>query len=99
MEQANIKLARHRNHLKFNLHCKNAKVIPASLNIVCPIKTQRARDTIDRARKGLLKERIRQNTQKITFLKDEIFTNLRVYKCNFPVFNLLKYATSVYTLF
>ena len=72
LEQPNIKLARHRNHLKFNLHCNDAKVIPASLNIACPIKTQTARDIIDRARKGLLKERIRQKTQKIKFLKEEI---------------------------
>ena len=68
--QGIIKLARHRNHLKCNLHCKDEKGIPASLNIACPIKTQKARDIIDRARKGLLKDRIRQNTQKIKFLKE-----------------------------
>ena len=47
-------------------------LILASLNTTCPIKTQRARDLIDSARKGLVKERIRQNSQKIKFLKDEI---------------------------
>ena len=67
LEQANIKLARHRNHLKFNLHCKDAKVILASLNIACPIKTQKARDIIDRARKGLLKERLDRTLRKSHF--------------------------------
>ena len=42
----------------------------ASLNnITCPIKTQRAKDIIDRTKRGLLKERIGQNVLKIGFLK------------------------------
>ena len=55
-----------RNHLKFNLRCKELDIILASLNLACLNKTQRARDTVDRAKRGLLRERIGQNVKRYT---------------------------------
>ena len=47
-------------------------VIPASVNLTCPIKTQRAMEIVDRAKRGLLRERIGQNVQNIGYLKRDI---------------------------
>ena len=51
-ELANVKLAKQKTHLKFNLQCKELDVMPASLNITCPIKTQRAKAIIIQPRQG-----------------------------------------------
>ena len=59
LEEQNVKLVKQRNQLKFNLHCKNQHVITASLNIVCPVKTEKGTNIIKIARKALLNERIR----------------------------------------
>ena len=59
------KLSRHRNHLVFGLRCKQEEVIPVSLKVKNPIRSQRAKDIIAEARKALLRERIRITTNKI----------------------------------
>ena len=67
MELQNVKLVRTRNHLKFNLRRKQLDVIPASLNQACPLKTQRAKDIVYRA-----KREDGQNVLKIGYLKRDI---------------------------
>ena len=66
------KLSRHRNHLVFNLRCKKEKVIPASLNIKSPIKTNIAENIVAKARKDLLCERIRINQNQIKDLNSQL---------------------------
>ena len=65
-------LSRYRNHLKYNLRCKDEGVIPASLNIASPVKTQKGMDIIRRAKASLLRERIGQNNGKIKRLQEDI---------------------------
>ncbi len=64
------KLARSRNHLVFNLRCKDEEVCPSSLKIKCPIKTKTAEDIVIKARKDLLRERIRITHNKVNHLED-----------------------------
>ena len=72
LEQTNVKLVQYCNHLKFNLNCKTEKVIQASLNIDCSIKSQRVGNRINRAQRGLSKKRIGLCTHKIKKLKEDI---------------------------
>ena len=66
------KLARNRNHLIFNLRCKDEEVCPPSLQIKCPIKTKTAQDIVIKARKDLLRERIRITQNKVNQLAENI---------------------------
>ena len=65
------KLARNRNHLVFNLRCKDEEICPSSLKIKCPIKTKTAEDIVLKARKDLLRERIRITQHTVSGLVDE----------------------------
>ena len=64
-------IARHRNHLVFNLRCKGECVIPPSLRLKCPINSDKARNIVEKARKNLLQKRIRLTNQKISNLQDK----------------------------
>ena len=66
------KLARNRNHLVFSLRCKEEGLTPASLNLKCPIRTQKAQDIISKAKRGLLCERIRVCVGTIKGLRNNI---------------------------
>ena len=79
LELQNVKLAQTRNHLKFNLRCKQLDIIPASLILACPIKTQRARYIVDRANRGLLRGGIWTNVLKIRYLKRDISERQKVF--------------------
>ena len=57
-----MKLAKTRNHLKFNLRCTNMNVMPFSLDLPCPVMPQRSRDIVEKAMRGLPNER---NGQKV----------------------------------
>ena len=70
-ENTTRQLARHRNHLVFNLKCKGECVIPPSLRLKCPINSVKARNIVEKARKNLLRERIRLTNQKISHLQDK----------------------------
>ena len=72
LEKCEKSLARHRNHLVFSLRCKDENVIPPSLRIKCPVRSENARRIVERARKGLLNERIRENNRSIDYLKKTI---------------------------
>jgi hypothetical protein len=79
-EKTTIKLARHRNHLRFNLRCKDLAITPTSLKLKTNIKTKRAADIIKRAEKALLRERIGLTHHKTKVLlkkKDEFECSLR----------------------
>ena len=65
------KIARHKNHLVFSLRCKDEGIIPSSLRIRSPINTSNARNIIEKARKGLLQERIRVTTNKLNTFESE----------------------------
>ena len=71
-EDSEIKLAKYRNHLKFNLRCKQEDVFPASLNIACPIKTAKGQEIIHRAKQALLRERINIVSNKIHTLQSNV---------------------------
>ena len=63
------KVSRHRNHLVFTLRCKDINVTPPSLSLKCPINTTNARRIVDKARKDLVRERIRVINNKLDAFK------------------------------
>ena len=85
MEQLTRKRARQRNHLRFNLRCRDEGIIPASLNIKTPIPTNNARKAVDRARKVLVKERIRCTSNTIKTINAEYEGQLQRWKQLFPL--------------
>ena len=71
LEKFGRKIARHRNHLVFTLRCKELSITPRSLKLKCPIKTNRAREIVDKAQQQLLRERIRVINNKISGYKQQ----------------------------
>ena len=63
------KISRHRNHLVFSLRCRDEGLTPPSLQLKCPINTSKARDIIQKAKRDLLRERIRVINNKLGNLK------------------------------
>ena len=68
-EKTSSQIANHRNHLKFNLRCRDLDVIPTSLRLRSTVKSEKARTIIRRAEKQLLRERINLTTRRIHTLK------------------------------
>ena len=66
------KVAKYRNHVVFNLRCRDEAVIPPSLRLKCPVKSKRAQEIVRKAEKDLVKERIRFNNNKLSSLKSDI---------------------------
>ena len=64
-EKLEKKIAAHRNHLHFTLHCKHHNVIPVSLRLKCAMKGRNAQNIIEKAQKGLLNERISEINKKL----------------------------------
>ncbi|XP_072025296.1 uncharacterized protein [Amphiura filiformis] len=71
LEGVGKKIARHRNHLVFNLRCKELHITPRSLQLKCPINTVKAREIVDKAKQQLVRERIRLINNKLESLKEE----------------------------
>ncbi|XP_014679428.1 PREDICTED: uncharacterized protein LOC106819296, partial [Priapulus caudatus] len=69
-ESLERKIARHKNHLVFTLRCKDENIVPSSLRLKCPIRTNRAKDIIEKAEKQLIRERIRSVSYKIKQYED-----------------------------
>ncbi|XP_072020328.1 uncharacterized protein [Amphiura filiformis] len=69
LENCEKKIQRHRNHLVYSLRCRDQKLTPPSLKLRCPVNTNKAKDIIKRAEKGLIRERIRVVNNKIKNLK------------------------------
>ncbi|XP_060756880.1 uncharacterized protein LOC132867932 [Neoarius graeffei] len=59
-EKCSRKLADYRNHLRFNLRCRQSNIIPTSLRLFSTVKGHRAEIILQKAQKRLLKERVRQ---------------------------------------
>ena len=59
------KLARHRNHLRFNLHCKHNGITPISLRLRTNVWGVQAENIIKRAERSLLGVRIGQTVGKV----------------------------------
>ena len=70
-ENTTRQLAHHRNHLVFNLRCNGECVIPPGLRLKCPINSVKARNIVEKARKNLLREKIRLTNQKISHLQEK----------------------------
>ena len=71
LEHLEEKRARQRNHLRFNLRCRDEGIIPTSLNIKNPIPTRNAERMVQKVRMALVKERIRCTANKIKNLETE----------------------------
>ena len=63
------KLARHKNHLIFNLRCSKSKILPPSLVIQPPIRTRNGYRIAERAGWQFLQERIRSTHFRKTILQ------------------------------
>ena len=74
LEELTRKVSRHRNHLVFTLRCKDINVAPPSLSLKCPINTTNARRIVDKARKDLVRERIRVINNKLDAFKEKKIT-------------------------
>ena len=59
------KLANFKNHRRFTLRCISQKITPVSLELKRNIPTKRGREIIDKAKKQLLEERVRQINNNI----------------------------------
>ena len=64
-------VARFKNHVVFNLRCKSSRLIPPSLRIKPPVRTERAAAIAEKASFGFLKERVRVSIQKKQRLEEE----------------------------
>ena len=65
LEKISRKLARFRNHLRFNLRCNSADLIPPSLKLRRPTNTKTCSDIVRKAEKALLNERIRLTARTV----------------------------------
>ncbi|XP_077986089.1 uncharacterized protein LOC144440576 [Glandiceps talaboti] len=79
LEKTCIKIARYRNHLRFNLHCKHHNVTPKSLQLKSTVKGDKANSILKRSEKQLLNVRIGQNVHKLNLLnKDKVDAESRI---------------------
>ena len=72
VERKTISLAKWKNHLHFSLSCKRHSVFPVSLAITCPVKGARADAILQRTKKALLRERVRQTIMAIRNIQKDI---------------------------
>ncbi|KAK7893340.1 hypothetical protein WMY93_022492 [Mugilogobius chulae] len=70
LENTIRKLADHRNHLRFNLRCRQSSIIPKSLQIKPPVKGRRAEKIWQKNLTLMLNERIRENNVSIKKFKN-----------------------------
>ena len=86
LETTGLKIARHRNHLRFNLHCKHNSVIPTSVRLTSSVKGKKAESVLRRAEKCLLNVRISQTIGKLNKLeKDKTRLSETVYGEDSPL--------------
>ena len=65
------KIADFRNHLRFNLRCRQSRLIPTSLGLCSTVKGHRANKILKKAQFQLLNERVRQTHFTIEGLKEK----------------------------
>ena len=71
LDKTSRKIARYRNHVRFNLTCFNSRVTPRDLRLKTDIKGHKASNIIQRAERALLNERIRQHNFTLGILKSK----------------------------
>ena len=83
LEHRQKKIARYRNHIVFDLRCRDESVTPPSLSLHVPVPSARAREITRKAEKQLLRERLRVNNNKLQQLqkdqendRNDLFTRL-----------------------
>ena len=72
--------ARFQNHLRFNLRCRDEDITPKSLQIKNPIPTNNAETIIKKARKALMKERIRATVNKLERVNAQKVEEMDIFK-------------------
>lgn len=85
LERLHNKRARFRNHQRFTLRCRDEGIIPSSLKIKSPIPTANAERIVKKARKDLVKERIRCTVNAIHNIDVQIEEARREFKQHFPL--------------
>ena len=65
------KLARFKNHSEFNLHCTKLRVIPPSLGVSCPVRTEEGLRIADRAGHAFVRERLRCSERRRRDLEED----------------------------
>ena len=70
-EKTATKVARYRNHLRFNLHCKHHDVIPTSLRLQSNVRGSKAEKILRRAERQLLGVRIGDTVRKLKYLEEK----------------------------
>ncbi|XP_072048289.1 uncharacterized protein [Amphiura filiformis] len=71
LERVSLKIARYRNHLRFNLNCFNAHITPKSLHLSSAIKGYVANNILRKAERSLVNERIRQTNFTLDILHEQ----------------------------
>ena len=79
LEKTSAQLARHRNHLRYNLHCKDLDITPLRLRLKNTVKTQKAKVIMKKVERALLGESTTITTHEIADLKHEdLFTAMDI---------------------
>ena len=71
LEKISRKLARTRNHLRYNLTCYNSHLTPTGLSIRSNVRGPKAQSIIQKAERALVNERIRQHNFTVDVLVSE----------------------------
>ena len=71
LENVERRISRQKHHVRFSLRCRDTGITPPSLKVKCPIKTARAEQIVAKARKDLLRERIRLAHNSVKALEAE----------------------------
>ena len=71
LEKISRKLARTRNHLRYNLTCYNSHLTPTGLSIRSNVRGPKAQFIIQKAERALVNERIRQHNFTVDVLVSE----------------------------
>ena len=71
LEKISRKLARTRNHLRYNLTCYNSHLTPTGLSIRSNVRGPKAQSIIQKAERALVNERIRQHNFTMDVLVSE----------------------------
>ena len=71
-ENTSKRLARFRNHLRFNLHCRHNGVTPVSLRLRTNVRGNAADNIIKRAERSLLGVRIGQTVRNVDILDKKV---------------------------
>ena len=72
-ENLNMKTCNYQNHRRFSLRCLGNGIIPVSIRLKNNVRTQRSDNIIQRAKRSLLNERIREVNITLDWLKHDTY--------------------------